>query len=122
MRRWSQHLIKNKQKHLAIQILLTLGEFHTVMQLLSEIQCPDIAVLFYAACIEQNLIAPADDGIDIVGFEASSAQEIGSVPTPLLETIHTDFGSILHKLGWTQGAIYYWQKGGKSGSNMLEKI
>lgn len=123
MRRWAQHLVKSKQNHKAIQILLTLGEFQSVLQLLLEIQCPDVAALFAAACISQNMLGSTDDG-DLMGHDGMTGMEasLGPQLTAQLETIHVEFGNYISKLGWQQGATYYWQKGGKAGAAILENI
>jgi len=114
MRRWAQFLINSKQKPKAIEILLTLGEFQTVLKLLHEVQRDDTAALFATALGQVNLLPNNEGGVDTDLADIS----LDSV----LEGINLDFGITLQKVGCVAGSVYYWQKAGGNGNALIEKL
>eukprot|EP01114_Cavostelium_apophysatum_P016161 TRINITY_DN4543_c0_g1_i5.p1 TRINITY_DN4543_c0_g1~~TRINITY_DN4543_c0_g1_i5.p1 ORF type:complete len:1158 (+),score=259.94 TRINITY_DN4543_c0_g1_i5:107-3580(+) len=124
MRRWAQFLIQSGQKIKAVQILLTLGEFHQVLQLLHEAKDFDTAALFLSACNEKGFLR-ADRPDETPSRPSSSSFSAMRSMVPLeqlAQAVHLEYGAFLQRLGNTTAAEFYFRKAGPAGESMLETM
>lgn len=83
--RWCNELVSKKQYSKASQILLTLGMFYEVVQVLHEWEQYHTCMMFYRALVEKNLWCEGN-----VNSRLRSVPHIS--PELLKESIHTDYG------------------------------
>ena len=85
----------------AVNILITLGEYQQVLQLLFESKNFDTAALFATAALQNGLL--------ITNTNTES----------LLQSIYLEYGFFLYRIGNNSGAEFYWQKAGEQGEQMI---
>jgi hypothetical protein len=113
--------------------MASLGEFPQVLQLLKEARQFDLAALFGAACLENNLLNLDSSRIDtwvqtptlstsespvITSNTANPTKTVGQ----LLESVHLEYGSFLQKIDCLAAAQFYLTKAGKEGQPLLEAL
>lgn len=128
MNRWADHLIRESGdtrdqdgsmardvKMHAIEILLTLGKYHRILQLLHRDQLYDLAAHFYQALQDFQLAETIVDRSD---------PDLAPLPN-LLESIHLDYAYFLH----TQEtplcrtlANHYWNLAGEVGQRTKDMV
>ncbi|KAK2170890.1 hypothetical protein NP493_1127g02083 [Ridgeia piscesae] len=106
LRRWVDHLISPQvnQQSLAVLVLLSIGQFVRVIELLLQMRHIDRAALFVEACQEFQLLD-------------SSAQT-----SALVETVFHDYARSLLQLGHRTAAEYYSAHAGVKGQQLLKEI
>lgn len=99
----------------AILIMLALGEFRSVIDLLHQSDQIQLAALFICAC-EENAQA-------IFPPEQDAKASLVIVPLQQLkESIFLEYGFFLQKIGLQRIAEYYWQKAGAAGLATMEAM
>ncbi|XP_075072416.1 WD repeat-containing protein 11 [Mixophyes fleayi] len=106
MKRWVDHLCSPhiNQKYKAILVLLSLGCFRKVIEMLHSMRCFDRAALFLEACLQCSAIEMSDE------------------TNKLLSTVFADYARSLRAIGFTQGALRFCQKAGDAGSELLSEL
>ena len=135
-RRWANHLIAQSGdtrdqdgsnakdlKMLAIEILLTLGLYHQVLQLLHRDQHFDLAAQFNQACL--NFFHVSDvAAIESLYPNLLPSAELAPLPL-LLESIHLDFAYFLHGQDTPlcrNLANHYWGLAGEAGQRTKDMV
>ncbi|XP_078587664.1 WD repeat-containing protein 11-like isoform X3 [Branchiostoma floridae x Branchiostoma japonicum] len=106
MKRWVDHLCSSavNYKSKAILVLLSLGHFLKVLELLYSMRHFDRAALFAEACLEF--------GVLILNEETSS----------LIEAIFLEYARYLHNLGNLTAMEHYCHKAGGKGQQLLRDV
>ncbi|XP_072280801.1 WD repeat-containing protein 11 [Pyxicephalus adspersus] len=106
MKRWVDHLCSPhiNQKYKAILVLLSLGCFKKVIEMLHSMRCFDRAALFLEACLH------------------CSAFEITDESNKLISSVFADYARSLRSLGFTQGALRFARKAGEAGTELLSEL
>eukprot|EP01117_Protostelium_nocturnum_P013824 TRINITY_DN5202_c0_g1_i1.p1 TRINITY_DN5202_c0_g1~~TRINITY_DN5202_c0_g1_i1.p1 ORF type:complete len:1237 (+),score=394.46 TRINITY_DN5202_c0_g1_i1:56-3712(+) len=120
-RRWAKELAKNPMERMkAVQILLTLGEFHPAIQLLYDMKMPDKAALLASILIERKII-----DIETKLSKEAMISSFANNQTPLQQLVHAtnlDYGNHLNSLGNRPAAEYYFKRAGAMGEHMMESL
>ncbi|MDP2437293.1 MAG: hypothetical protein Q8P67_16230, partial [archaeon] len=135
-RRWANHLITQSGdtrdldgsiakdlKMLAIEILLTLGRYHHVLQLLHRDQHFDLAAQFNQACLDFFKV-PDVAAIGLLYPSLEPQPELAPLPN-LLESIHLDFAYFLHGQDTPlcrNLANHYWGLAGEVGQRTKDMV
>lgn len=106
MKRWADHLASPQvdQKNKAMLVLLSLGQFTRVVELLYSQRYFDRAALFIEACREFGLLNVSDD---IRG---------------LVESVFLEYARFLLSLGLTKASEYYCRQAGQKGQALLSEL
>lgn len=106
MKRWVDHLCSPhiNQKYKAILVLLSLGCFKKVIEMLHSMRCFDRAALFLEACLQ------------------NSAIEISDETNKLISAVFADYARILRSIGFIQGALRFAQKSGDAGAELASEL
>ncbi|XP_068114117.1 WD repeat-containing protein 11 [Hyperolius riggenbachi] len=106
MKRWVDHLCSPhiNQKYKAILVLLSLGCFKRVVEMLHSMRCFDRAALFLEACL------------------LCSAIEITDETNKLISTVFADYARSLRSIGFPEGALKFAQKAGDAGAQLLSEL
>ena len=107
MKRWADHLASPQvdQKDKAMLVLLSLGHFERVLELLYSQRHFDRAMLFVESCRE-------------FGFQLEKTDE----SRVLVESIFLEYARFLLNLGLTKASEYYCRQAGQRGQSMLTEI
>ena len=107
MKRWADHLASSQINHKdkAILILLSLGQFVKVIELLYGLRHFDRAALFIEACREFRLIDVEEPSV-----------------APLVQTVFLEYGRFLLNLGIKDACEYYCKMSGDKGKVLLAEI
>ncbi|KAM8924117.1 WD repeat-containing protein 11 [Pelodytes ibericus] len=106
MKRWVDHLCSPhiNQKYKAILVLLSLGCFRRVIEMLHSMRCFDRAALFLEACLR------------------CSAVEASEETSKLISSVFADYARNLRSLGFSQGALRFALKAGDAGSELVTEL
>ncbi|XP_069609757.1 WD repeat-containing protein 11 isoform X3 [Ranitomeya imitator] len=106
MKRWVDHLCSPhiNQKYKAILVLLSLGCFRKVIEMLHSMRCFDRAALFLEACLQ------------------NSAIEISDETNKLISAVFADYARTLRSIGFTQGALHFALKAGDGGAELVSEL
>jgi len=100
LKRWAQFLSSTDQRMKAVNILLTLGEFDEVLQLLHSANSSDTAALFSQALQEQH-----------IELNSSVIEQ-----EQLQKFINAEYGLFLNRIGNKTAAEFYFKRAGKGNS------
>ncbi|XP_025096054.1 WD repeat-containing protein 11-like [Pomacea canaliculata] len=106
MKRWADHLCTAQvnQKSKALLVMLSLGQFHKVVEMLYSMRCFDRAACFIEACIEFGVLAKTND------------------TGPLFEAVFLEYARYLINLGHGKGASHYCSQAGEKGSQLHQEV
>ncbi|XP_073210300.1 WD repeat-containing protein 11 isoform X1 [Lepidochelys kempii] len=106
LKRWVDHLCSPQvnQKSKAILVLLSLGCFTRVAEMLHSMRYFDRAALFVEVCLKYGTI------------------EVNEVTNKLIHVVFADYARSLKTLGFKQGAIMFASKAGASGKDLLNEL
>uniref|UniRef100_A0A7N4PHD6 WD repeat-containing protein 11 n=1 Tax=Sarcophilus harrisii TaxID=9305 RepID=A0A7N4PHD6_SARHA len=106
LKRWVDHLCSPQvnQKSKAILVLLSLGCFTRVVEMLHSMRYFDRAALFVEACIKYDTI------------------EINEDTKKLILAVYADYARSLKNLGFKQGAVLFASKAGAAGKDLLNEL
>jgi len=108
LKRWADHLASPQinQKDKAILILLSLGQFLKVIELLYGLRHFDRAALFIEAFREFNLLDVPED----------------SPAATLIQMVFLEYARFLLNLGMREACDYYCRQAGSKGKQLLAEI
>uniref|UniRef100_A0A8C5R6N5 WD repeat-containing protein 11 n=1 Tax=Leptobrachium leishanense TaxID=445787 RepID=A0A8C5R6N5_9ANUR len=106
LKRWVDHLCSPhiNQKYKAILVLLSLGCFRRVIEMLHSMRCFDRAALFLESCLR------------------CSAVEVSDENNKLISAVYGDYAHSLRTLGFLQGSLRYALKAGDAGSELVMEL
>ncbi|XP_054019507.1 WD repeat-containing protein 11 [Dryobates pubescens] len=106
LKRWVDHLCSPQvnQKSKALLVLLSLGCFTKVAEMLHSMRYFDRAALFVEACLKYGAFEVNDD------------------TNKLIHAIYADYARSLKLLGFKQGAILFASKAGEAGKELLTEL
>ncbi|CAL1537683.1 unnamed protein product [Lymnaea stagnalis] len=106
MKRWAEYLSSTQvnQKSKSVLVLLSLGHFYKVLEVLYSMRNFDKAALFLEACIQFDLLKLVDQ------------------TQSLYEAIYLEYARYLINLGLGQAAEYYCHKAGEKGQQLLKEV
>ncbi|XP_005089399.1 WD repeat-containing protein 11 [Aplysia californica] len=106
MKRWSEYLNSPQvnQKSKSVLVLLSLGQFYKVLEVLYSMRNFDRAALFLEACLEFGLLR--------------STEQTSS----LFEAIYLEYARYLINLGLSQAAEHYCRLAGEKGQQLLKEV
>uniref|UniRef100_A0A3P8ZVB1 WD repeat-containing protein 11 n=1 Tax=Esox lucius TaxID=8010 RepID=A0A3P8ZVB1_ESOLU len=106
LKRWAEHLCSPQvnQKSKAILVLLSLGCFHKVGEMLHSMRYFDRAALFIEACLNFGVM------------EANDSSNI------LSNAAFVDYARLLRSLGLREGAAFWASRAGDAGEQLLEEL
>ncbi|XP_009324305.1 PREDICTED: WD repeat-containing protein 11 [Pygoscelis adeliae] len=106
LKRWVDHLCSPQvnQKSKAILVLLSLGCFTKVAEMLHSMRYFDRAALFVEACLKYGAFEVNDD------------------TNKLIHAVYADYARSLKLLGFKQGAILFASKAGETGKELLMEL
>ncbi|KAM4703755.1 WD repeat-containing protein 11 [Rhinophrynus dorsalis] len=113
LKRWVDHLCSPhiNQKYKAILVLLSLGCFSKVIEMLHSMRCFDRAALFLDACLQCSTLELL---IHLFFLNLPSHKMISAV--------FVDYARSLRSLGFLHGAIRFAQKAGDAGMELLSEM
>ncbi|XP_048864245.1 WD repeat-containing protein 11 [Brienomyrus brachyistius] len=106
LKRWVEHLCSPQvnQKSKAILVLLSLGCFHKVGEMLHSMRYFDRAALFIEACLKYGVM------------------EANDVTNKLIGSAFADYARLLRTLGLREGAALWASRAGGAGEELLEEL
>ncbi|XP_029466396.1 WD repeat-containing protein 11 isoform X4 [Rhinatrema bivittatum] len=106
LKRWVDHLCSPQvnQKSKAMLVLLSLGSFTRVAEMLHSLRCYDRAALFAEACQSYGVLPDSED------------------TDKLVRTVFSDYARSLRSLGFMQGAILFARKARALGKDLLDEL
>uniref|UniRef100_A0A8D0HKC0 WD repeat-containing protein 11 n=1 Tax=Sphenodon punctatus TaxID=8508 RepID=A0A8D0HKC0_SPHPU len=106
LKRWVDHLCSPQinQKSKAILVLLSLGCFTRVAEMLHSMRYFDRAALFVEACLNYGTI------------------EVNAETNKLIHAVFADYARRLKALGFKQGALLFASKAGAAGNDLLDEL
>ncbi|XP_056326423.1 WD repeat-containing protein 11 [Danio aesculapii] len=106
LKRWAEHLCSPQvnQKSKAILVLLSLGCFQKVGEMLHSMRYFDRAALFIEACLKYGVMETNDDINKLVG------------------AAFVDYAKLLRSIGLNQGAAHWASRAGEAGKQLLEDL
>ncbi|KAG9275026.1 WD repeat-containing protein 11 [Astyanax mexicanus] len=106
LKRWAEHLCSSQvnQKSKAVLVLLSLGCFHKVGEMLHSMRYFDRAALFIEACLKYGVME-ADDGTN-----------------KLIGAAFADYARLLQSMGLREGAALWASRAGGAGEELLEEL
>ncbi|XP_071090050.1 WD repeat-containing protein 11-like isoform X1 [Haliotis cracherodii] len=106
MKRWADHLCGTQvnQKSKALLVLLSLGQFFKVVEMLYGMRCFDRATCFIEACLEFGVI------------------EKTSETASLMEAVFLEHARYLSNLGLRKAAEHYCHLAGNKGQQLLKEV
>ncbi|KAF6112263.1 WD repeat domain 11 [Phyllostomus discolor] len=106
LRRWVDHLCSPQvnQKSKALLVLLSLGCFSSVAEMLHSMRYFDRAALFVEACLTYGALDVCED------------------TDRLTSAVYADYARSLKSLGFRQGAVLFASKAGAAGRDMLGEL
>lgn len=106
MKRWADHLCTTQvnQKSKAVLVLLSLGQFHKVVEMLYSMRCFDRAACFIEACLEFGAL--------------TKTEETG----PLFEAVFLEYARYLINLGHGKAASHYCTLAGDKGAQLYKEV
>ncbi|XP_030627751.1 WD repeat-containing protein 11 isoform X2 [Chanos chanos] len=106
LKRWAEHLCSPQvnQKSKAILVLLSLGCFHKVGEMLHSMRYFDCAALFIEACLKYGVM------------------EANEVTNKLIGATFADYARLLRSMGLREGAALWASRAGGAGEEILEQL
>uniref|UniRef100_A0A8C2CF87 WD repeat domain 11 n=1 Tax=Cyprinus carpio TaxID=7962 RepID=A0A8C2CF87_CYPCA len=106
LKRWAEHLCSPQvnQKSKAILVLLSLGCFHKVGEMLHSMRYFDRTALFIEACLKY-------------GSSLTTAS-----PHKLIGAAFVDYAKLLRSIGLKQGAVLWASRAGEAGKELLDEL
>ncbi|XP_051506829.1 WD repeat-containing protein 11 isoform X2 [Myxocyprinus asiaticus] len=106
LKRWAEHLCSPQvnQKSKAILVLLSLGCFQKVGEMLHSMRYFDRAALFIEACLKYGVMETNDDVNKLIGAAFS------------------DYAKLLRSIGLKQGAVQWASRAGEAGQKLLDEL
>lgn len=106
LKRWVDHLCSPQvnQKSKALLVLLSLGCFSSVAEMLHSMRYFDRAALFVEACLTCGAFGASED------------------TEKLISAIYADYARSLKNLGFKQGAVLFASKAGAAGRDLLNEL
>ncbi|KAK7498382.1 hypothetical protein BaRGS_00010336, partial [Batillaria attramentaria] len=106
MKRWADHLCTTQvnQKSKALLVLLSLGQFHKVVEMLYSMRCFDRAACFIEACLEFEALAKTEE------------------TAPLFEAVFLEYARYLINLGHGKAASHYCSLAGDKGAQLYKEV
>ncbi|XP_053189028.1 WD repeat-containing protein 11 [Scomber japonicus] len=106
LKRWAEHLCSPQvnQKSKAILVLLSLGCFYKVGEMLHSMRHFDRAALFIEACLKYGLMEANDSS------------------NKLIEAAFLDYARLLRQLGLREGAALWASRAGSAGEQLMEEL
>ncbi|XP_060943690.1 WD repeat-containing protein 11 [Limanda limanda] len=106
LKRWAEHLISPQVNHKskAILVLISLGCFYKVGEMLHSMRHFDRAALFIEACLK------------------SGVMEINDSSNKLIEAAFLDYARLLRSLGLREGAAMWASRAGSAGEQLMEEL
>ncbi|XP_053548627.1 WD repeat-containing protein 11 [Bombina bombina] len=106
LKRWVDHLCSQQinQKYKAILVLLSLGCFTRVTEMLHNMRCFDRAASFLEACLQCGAIEVTDE------------------TNKLISAVFADYSRNLRTVGFTHGALRFALKAGDAGAELLSEL
>uniref|UniRef100_A0A673MRV4 WDR11 TPR domain-containing protein n=1 Tax=Sinocyclocheilus rhinocerous TaxID=307959 RepID=A0A673MRV4_9TELE len=106
LKRWAEHLCSPQvnQKSKAILVLLSLGCFHKVGEMLHSMRYFDRAALFIEACLKY-------------GSSLTTAS-----PHKFIGAAFVDYAKMLRSIGLKQGAVLWASRAGEAGKELLDEL
>ncbi|KAG5831382.1 hypothetical protein ANANG_G00303160 [Anguilla anguilla] len=121
LKRWAEHLCSSQvnQKSKAILVLLSLGCFLRVGEMLHSMRYFDRAALFIEACLKYGVME-ANDSTNILspphtGSSIRSAHK-------LIGAAFADYAQLLRSMGLTEAAALWASRAGGAGEDLLEEL
>ncbi|KAL4641298.1 WD repeat-containing protein 11 [Arapaima gigas] len=110
LKRWAEHLCSPQvnQKSKAILVLLSLGCFQKVGEMLHSMRYFDTAALFIEACLKYGVME-ANDNTNILSKGRRSYS-------------FADYARLLQSMGLTEGAALWASRAGGAGEELLEEL
>uniref|UniRef100_A0A8C1VI76 WD repeat domain 11 n=1 Tax=Cyprinus carpio TaxID=7962 RepID=A0A8C1VI76_CYPCA len=106
LKRWAEHLCSPQvnQKSKAILVLLSLGCFHKVGEMLHSMRYFDRTALFIEACLKYGVMKTNDDVNKLIG------------------AAFVDYAKLLRSIGLKQGAVLWASRAGEAGKELLDEL
>ncbi|XP_067277435.1 WD repeat-containing protein 11 isoform X1 [Pseudorasbora parva] len=106
LKRWAEHLCSPQvnQKSKAILVLLSLGCFQKVGEMLHSMRYFDRAALFLEACLKYGVMERNDDVNKLIG------------------SAFVDYAKLLRSIGLKQGAVLWASQAGERGKSLLDEL
>lgn len=106
LKRWAEHLCSPQvnQKSKAILVLLSLGCFYKVGEMLHSMRYFDRAALFFEACLKYGVM------------------EANDTSNKLIEAAFLDYARLLRSLGLREGAALWASRAGSAGEQLMEEL
>ncbi|XP_003963749.1 WD repeat-containing protein 11 [Takifugu rubripes] len=106
LKRWAEHLCSQQvnQKSKAILVLLSLGCFYKVGEMLHSMRQFDRTALFIEACLKYGLM------------------EANDTSNKLIEAAFLDYARLLRSLGLREGAALWASRAGTAGEQLMEEL
>uniref|UniRef100_A0A3P8WMM1 WD repeat-containing protein 11 n=1 Tax=Cynoglossus semilaevis TaxID=244447 RepID=A0A3P8WMM1_CYNSE len=106
LKRWAEHLCSPQvnQKSKAILVLLSLGCFYRVGEMLHSMRQFDRAALFVEACLKYGVMEANDSS------------------NKLIEAAFLDYARLLRSLGLREGAALWASRAGSAGEQLMEEL
>ncbi|XP_021461466.2 WD repeat-containing protein 11 [Oncorhynchus mykiss] len=106
LKRWAEHLCSPQvnQKSKAILVLLSLGCFHKVGEMLQSMRYFDRAALFIEACLKYGVMEANDSTNKLIG------------------AAFVDYARLLRTLGLRESAAFWASRAGGAGEQLLEEL
>ncbi|CDQ80993.1 unnamed protein product [Oncorhynchus mykiss] len=114
LKRWAEHLCSPQvnQKSKAILVLLSLGCFHKVGEMLQSMRYFDRAALFIEACLKYGVME-ANDSTNILSKSRHHT---------LIGAAFVDYARLLRTLGLRESAAFWASRAGGAGEQLLEEL
>ncbi|KAM4592216.1 WD repeat-containing protein 11 [Odontesthes bonariensis] len=106
LKRWAEHLCSPQVNHKskAILVLLSLGCFHKVGEMLNSMRHFDRAALFIEACLKYGVM------------------EANDTSNKLIEAAFLEYARLLRALGLREGAALWASRAGSAGEQLMEEL
>ncbi|XP_069045129.1 WD repeat-containing protein 11 isoform X2 [Lepisosteus oculatus] len=106
LKRWVDYLCSPQinQKSKAVLVLLSLGCFQKVAEMLQSMRYFDRAALFIEACLKYGVM------------------EVNENTNKLIGTVYTDYARVLRALGLQEGALLWASRAGGAGEDLMAEL
>ncbi|MEQ2290701.1 WD repeat-containing protein 11, partial [Ameca splendens] len=123
LKRWAEHLCSPQvnQKSKAIMVLLSLGCFYKVGEMLHSMRYFDRAALFIEACLKYGVME-ANDSSNILFCGPVITLNVSYVTKDSVEAAFLDYARLLRSLGLREGAALWASRAGSAGEQLMEEL
>uniref|UniRef100_A0AAX7UFI7 WD repeat-containing protein 11 n=1 Tax=Astatotilapia calliptera TaxID=8154 RepID=A0AAX7UFI7_ASTCA len=113
LKRWAEHLCSPQVNHKskAILVLLSLGCFYKVGEMLHSMRHFDRAALFIEACLKYGVMESLCCGISLTHYAHK-----------LIEAAFLEYARLLRTLGLREGAALWASRAGSAGEQLMEEL